>query len=274
MVPVWYAGSASRASSRGRQPRAWSPASSTRPRPSVRPALRPPTILRAEEAASAAEEGAGEEEAGEGRDDALAGGSASRRLLSAAALWRRRRVLPRRLPKRPASAALLKEAVAAAEKKDLDALRAFFAPDYADFEGRDTEGTLRLVTDHLDRYRGVVIHLLGARLEALEPDGRASVTCEVSLSHGAAEVLRKLIRYAGEYYRFEIDLAKAGSREWRFVYAEWRSIGAARALPGIPRRPEETFPRTLTYPLEGRPFGRGRPLQASAIIKDRQGGRT
>jgi hypothetical protein len=125
----------------------------------------------------------------------------------------------------------LKEAVAAAEKKDLDALRAFFAPDYADFEGRDTEGTLRLVTDHLDRYRGVVIHLLGARLEALEPDGRASVTCEVSLSHGPAEVLRKLIRYAGEYYRFRIDLRKTGSREWRFVYAEWRSIGLPELFP-------------------------------------------
>jgi hypothetical protein len=119
----------------------------------------------------------------------------------------------------------LKEAVSAAEKKDLDALRAYFAPDYSDFEGRDTEGTLRLVTDHLDRYRGIVIHLLGARLEALEPDGRASVTCEISLSHGAAEVLRKLIRYAGEYYRFRIDLQKTGPREWRFVYAEWRSIG-------------------------------------------------
>jgi hypothetical protein len=125
----------------------------------------------------------------------------------------------------------LKEAVADAEKKDVDALRTLFHPDYADFEGRDTEGTLRLVTDHLDRYSGIVIHLLGARLEALEPDGRASVTCEVSLSHGAAEVLRKLIRYVGEYYRFRIDLRKTGSREWRFVYAEWRSIGLPELFP-------------------------------------------
>ena len=125
----------------------------------------------------------------------------------------------------------LKEAVADAEKKDVDALRTLFAPGYADFEGRDTEGTLRLVTDHLDRYSGIVIHLLGTRLEALEPDGRASVTCEVSLSHGAAEVLRKLIRYSGEYYRIKIDLKKPDSREWRFIYAEWRSIGLPELFP-------------------------------------------
>jgi hypothetical protein len=126
---------------------------------------------------------------------------------------------------------LLKASVAAAEKRDIDALRRSFAPDYADFEGRNTEGTLRLITDHLDRYRGVVIHLLGARLEALEPDGRASVTCEVSLSHGAAEVLRKLIRYSGEYYRIKIDLKKPDSQEWRFIYAEWSSIGLTDLLP-------------------------------------------
>jgi len=126
---------------------------------------------------------------------------------------------------------LLKESVAAAERKDTDALRSSFAPDYADFEGRDMEGTLRLITDHLDRYRGAVIHLLGSRLEAIDPDGRASMTCEVSLSHGAAEVLRKLIRITGEYYRFRIDLRKTADREWRFVYAEWRSIGLPDLFP-------------------------------------------
>ena len=127
--------------------------------------------------------------------------------------------------------ALLEESVARAEKKDARGLMQSFAPDYVDFEGRDTAGTLRLITDYLDRYQGIVIHLLGARVGDVGPDGRASVECEVSLSHGAAEVLRKLIRYTGEYYRFRFDLRKTGRAEWRFTYAEWQSIGLTELFP-------------------------------------------
>jgi hypothetical protein len=126
---------------------------------------------------------------------------------------------------------VLKDSTVLAEKRDVRGLMGFFAPDYEDFEGRGKEGTVRLVTGYLDSYRGVVIHLLGARFEKIRPDGRASVECEVSLSHGAAEVLRKLIRYTGEYYRFWIDLAKDERGEWRYTRAEWRSIGLADLFP-------------------------------------------
>jgi len=126
---------------------------------------------------------------------------------------------------------LLKEAVALAEHKDTQGFRGLFAPDYADFEGRDVDGTLRLITEYLDTYKGVVVHLLGARVGDIQSEGRASVECEVSLSHGAAEVLRKLIRYTGEYYRFEIEVRKTGSGEWRFAQAEWQSIGPADLFP-------------------------------------------
>jgi hypothetical protein len=127
--------------------------------------------------------------------------------------------------------ALLEESVARAEKKDPGGLMEFFAADYVDFQGRDRAGTLRLITDYLDRYRGVVIHLLGVRVGAVGPDGRASIDCEVSLSHGAAEVLRRLIRYTGEYYRFRFDLRKTGPAEWRFTFAEWQSIGLGELFP-------------------------------------------
>jgi hypothetical protein len=126
---------------------------------------------------------------------------------------------------------LLKETVARAEQKDTRGLRELFAPDYADFEGRDVDGTLGLIKGYLGRYTGVVIHLLGARVGDIQPDGRASVECEVSFSHGAAEVLRRLMRYTGEYYRFEIDLRKTGPGDWRFAYAEWHSIGLADLFP-------------------------------------------
>lgn len=127
--------------------------------------------------------------------------------------------------------AFLKGSVALAEKREVRALMGLFAPEYEDFEGRDIEGTVRLITDYLDGFRGVVIHLLGARVGTVGQDGRASVECEVSLSHGAAEVLRKLIRYSGEYYHFRFDLVRSDQGEWRYAYAEWRSIGLVDLFP-------------------------------------------
>jgi hypothetical protein len=127
--------------------------------------------------------------------------------------------------------ALLAETAAKAEKKDLRGLGELFDPEYRDFQGRDVEATLGLVADHLDRSRGAVVHLLGVRVGDIGADGRASVDCEASLSHGAAEVLRRLIRYAGEYYRFRIEVRKDGSGRWRLVYAEWQSIGLPELFP-------------------------------------------
>jgi len=127
--------------------------------------------------------------------------------------------------------ALLAEAVARAEDKDVRGVMELLASDYVDFEGRDAAGTRSLISEYLDRYRGVVIHLLGARVGDPGPDGRAAVECEVSLSHGAAEVLRKLIRYAGEYYRFRIDVRRTGRGEWRIAYTEWRSIDLTELFP-------------------------------------------
>jgi hypothetical protein len=126
---------------------------------------------------------------------------------------------------------LLEEATVRAEKRDVAGLRELFEPDYRDFQGRDADGTLRLVKDHLDRYRGVVIHLLGVRLGEIGADGVVSVDCEIAMSHGAAEVLRKLIRFTGEYYRFRMEVRRTGPAEWRFTYAEWESIGLGGLFP-------------------------------------------
>lgn len=122
-------------------------------------------------------------------------------------------------------------AASLAEKRDVEGLMSLFAPDYGDFEGRDKDGTVRLVTDYLDRYRGVVVHVLGIRLGEIGPDGRVDVECEIALSHGAAEVLRKLVRVGSEYYRFEFILRKDGAGEWAFAFAEWEAIGLPDLFP-------------------------------------------
>jgi hypothetical protein len=126
---------------------------------------------------------------------------------------------------------LLKEATARAEKRDVAGLLELFAPDYRDFRGRDRDGTARLVQDYLDRTRGVVVHLLSARIGEVGADGTAAVECEIALSHGAAEVLRKLIRFTGDYYRFRMTVRRTEPSDWRFAAAEWDSIGLEELFP-------------------------------------------
>ena len=125
----------------------------------------------------------------------------------------------------------LKKSVALAEKREVGALMENFSPDYSDFEGRDKASAERLIGDYLRRFRGIVIHLLSSRVDDPGPDGRVAVECEMSFSHGAAEVLRKLIRYTGEYYRFRFDLDKTGKGEWRFAYAAWQSVDLLDLFP-------------------------------------------
>ncbi len=136
----------------------------------------------------------------------------------------------------------LKNSVALAENREVGALMERFSPDYSDFEGRDTAGAERLVADYLGRFRGIVIHLLSARVDGPGPDGRASVECEMSFSHGAAEVLRKLIRYTGEFYRFRFELDRTGKGEWRFAFAEWRSVDLLDLFPESRKILRKLFP--------------------------------
>jgi hypothetical protein len=136
----------------------------------------------------------------------------------------------------------LKKSVAKAEAKQIGALMESFSPEYSDFEGRDKADTERLIVDYLGRFRGIVIHLLSARVDGPGPDGRAAVECEMSFSHGAAEVLRKLIRYTGEFYRFRFDLNKTGDGEWRFAYADWQSVSLTDLFPESLKILKELFP--------------------------------
>lgn len=138
--------------------------------------------------------------------------------------------------------AVLEEAVARAGKRDVAGLVGLCASDYADFQGRDAARTRDLIGDTLDRNRGVVVHLLGARIGEPGPNGLVPVDCEVSLSHGAAEVLRKLIRYAGSTYRFHFEMRQEPRAGWRFVSAAWEEVGLTGLFPESLDILKELFP--------------------------------
>lgn len=117
-----------------------------------------------------------------------------------------------------------------AEKKDLPGLLALLTDDYADFEGRDRAATGSLVAEHFRRRYGIVVHLLHARVGDIRPEGTATVETDVVLSSGGAEVLRRIVPFTGEFYRFTFDLRKTPDG-WRFRRAEWTPSAANDLFP-------------------------------------------
>jgi ketosteroid isomerase-like protein len=135
----------------------------------------------------------------------------------------------------------IKKTAALVEKGDLDALMDRLADDYTDFEGRDKAATEALVRDYLGR-GGIVIHLLGARVEAVEAGGEASLRAEAMLSSGAAEAFRKLVRFAGECYRFDVRLRKGPRGTWLVTRAEWDAVPLTDLLPESLAALKKLFP--------------------------------
>jgi hypothetical protein len=109
------------------------------------------------------------------------------------------------------------------EKKDQPGLLAVLTDDYTDFEGRDKKATEALVGDYFRRRFGIVVHLLHTKVGDITAEGEASLETDVVLSSGGAEVLRKIVRFAGDFYRFKLDLRKI-PEGWRISRAEWEYL--------------------------------------------------
>jgi len=112
---------------------------------------------------------------------------------------------------------------------------------YRDFEDRDRTGLENLVMDYFNRYRGIIINVLGKRL-ILENDAlEGEVEGDAVVSSGVAAALRKTVRFYGEYYRFRLIL-RPENGIWRVVYSEWRPAGLNELLPQSAGKVKELFP--------------------------------
>ena len=116
------------------------------------------------------------------------------------------------------------------EKKDLTELLTVLTDDYTDFEGRNKKDTEALVGDYFRRRFGIVVHLLHTEVGDITPEGEASLRTDVVLSSGGAEVLRKIVRFAGDFYRFSLDLRKI-PEGWRISRAEWEDLTVNDLFP-------------------------------------------
>jgi len=110
-----------------------------------------------------------------------------------------------------------------AEDEDAAGIMDVLSDDYGDFEGRDKAATEDMIRGYFESYRGIVLHVLGARVSDLRDD-EAALEADVTFSSGAVEALRRLVKLAGQYYRIEVRWVKQGG-VWLAAYAEWREVG-------------------------------------------------
>jgi phytoene dehydrogenase-like protein len=124
---------------------------------------------------------------------------------------------------------LMEEAGRHIEKKDLKSLMDLLAVDYTDFRGRDKIQTQDMVRTYFSEFRGIVVHVLGTRIDEITPP-KATIQTDAALSSGAAKALRKLIQVSTDNYRFQVELTKKQDR-WLIKYAEWMPIGIEELFP-------------------------------------------
>jgi hypothetical protein len=127
-----------------------------------------------------------------------------------------------------------------AEDRDLDGILGFLSVDYSDEEGRTAPDIAELLEKYLEQYRGIAVNMLATKVQSIELPN-AEIDTEVSLSSGAAKAFRKLVRFSGRLYRFNLKLVKE-DKTWKLKSASWMSMTLEELFPESAKILREIFP--------------------------------
>jgi hypothetical protein len=116
--------------------------------------------------------------------------------------------------------ALLTEMEAAAEEKELRALKTVVAEQYADELGNDRRDIVQLLTYHFLRNQSIHLLTRVAAIELPEP-GRASATVYVAMAGRPIPDAAALTQLRANLYHFEFSLEAVG-KNWQVTSAAWR----------------------------------------------------
>jgi len=115
------------------------------------------------------------------------------------------------------------------EKKDVESLMSYIADDYSDFRGLNKSETEEMAKHYFLEYQGIVTHVLSTKIDEITTDG-ASIQTDVLVSSGGAQLFRKFVKFAGDYYRIKARLVKR-DETWLLHYAEWTHISLEGLFP-------------------------------------------
>ncbi|MCK4932364.1 MAG: hypothetical protein KAT01_09365 [Candidatus Aminicenantes bacterium] len=115
------------------------------------------------------------------------------------------------------------------EQKDADSLMLFVAEDYSDFRGRNKRETEEMAKHYFLEYQGIITHVLSTKIDEITP-AEASIRTDMLVSSGGAQLFRKFVKFAGDYYRIKARLVKREGT-WLLHYAEWEYISLDSLFP-------------------------------------------
>jgi hypothetical protein len=126
------------------------------------------------------------------------------------------------------------------EKKDADSLMMFVAEDYTDLWGRNKNETEEMAKYYFLEYQGIVTHVLSTKIDGIAFD-EADIRTDVLVSSGGAQLFRKFVKFAGDYYRIKARLVKR-DETWLLHYAEWTHISLDNLFPESVSLLKKIFP--------------------------------
>lgn len=127
-----------------------------------------------------------------------------------------------------------------AEDRDVDGILLYISDSYSDENERTIEDVEDLLAEYLEKYRGIVVNILGTKINELNPlDAVAEI--ETAFSSGAAKIFRKAVRYSGRCYRFKVEFVKEDEK-WKVKYASWNDVSQDELFPESKETLKELFP--------------------------------
>ncbi|MGD2089012.1 MAG: hypothetical protein PVH61_22730 [Candidatus Aminicenantes bacterium] len=130
-----------------------------------------------------------------------------------------------------------------AESRDMEGILLYVSDDYSDDENRTVDDIKEILGKYFDRYRGIVVNVLATKvLNVTVPESEIEI--EVALSSGAAKLFRKAVRYAGQFYRFNLKLVKE-EEMWKCKTASWRYITLDELFPESFKILKKLFPNAF-----------------------------
>ena len=129
------------------------------------------------------------------------------------------------------------------EQKDTDSLMLFVDEDYTDFRGRNKSKTEEMVKHYFLEYQGIITHVLSTKIDEITL-GEAAIRTDVLVSSGGAQLFRKFVKFAGDYYRIKARLVKRDGF-WLLHYAEWEYISLDTLFPESLSILKKIFPNLI-----------------------------
>lgn len=127
-----------------------------------------------------------------------------------------------------------------AEDRDVDGILLYISDSYSDDDERTIEDIEDLLAEYLEKYRGIVVNILGTKIIELNPPD-AAAEVETAFSSGAAKAFRKAVRYSGRCYRFNVEFVKEDEK-WKIKYASWDDVRQDELSPESKETLKELFP--------------------------------